>query len=133
MNDTDETIKRFIRLSEALTGFHPLSSTLAQTYLARLRSEPFGQCIEALLRAFDAMSAPEREIPDTIFANDNLRPLAEQIILVWYTSAFCTDGTNWRFGQPDEYFQALMWTGIHAHPPALSGGYFGYWKYPPEN
>lgn len=32
-----------------------------------------------------------------------------------------------------DYFEAAVWRVIQAHPPALSGGYFGYWHYPPED
>ena len=26
----------------------------------------------------------------------------------------------------------LVWDAIGAHPPTLSNGYYGHWKYPPE-
>jgi len=32
-----------------------------------------------------------------------------------------------------DYFESVIWRAIHAHPPALTGGYFGHWKYPPED
>ena len=32
-----------------------------------------------------------------------------------------------------DYFEAAVWRVIQAHPPALSGGYFGHWHYPPED
>jgi hypothetical protein len=41
--------------------------------------------------------------------------------------------TTLQFGSPEQYFRGMMWSVIRAHPPALSGGYFGYWRYPPEN
>ncbi len=31
-----------------------------------------------------------------------------------------------------ERFAALLRDGIGAHPPTLSNGYFGHWKYPAE-
>jgi hypothetical protein len=34
---------------------------------------------------------------------------------------------------PDDYFEAVLWRVILAHPPGLSGGYFGHWHYPPED
>ena len=33
----------------------------------------------------------------------------------------------------EDHFEALMWRVIQAHPPALSGGYFGHWHYSPED
>ena len=32
-----------------------------------------------------------------------------------------------------DYFEAVLWPVIQAHPRALSGGYFGHWHYPPED
>jgi hypothetical protein len=32
----------------------------------------------------------------------------------------------------DQYYRALVWEAIGAHPPTLSNGYYGHWKYPPE-
>lgn len=32
-----------------------------------------------------------------------------------------------------DYFEAAVWRVIQAHPPALTGGYFGHWHYPPED
>jgi hypothetical protein len=64
----------------------------------------------------------------------NLGPLAREIIVLWFTSAFFSeDGKTSTFDTPAQYFSALMWSAMHAHPPGLSGGYFGHWKYPPDN
>ena len=38
-----------------------------------------------------------------------------------------------RYGTPEEYFSGLAWKIIGAHPPGLSGGYFGHWRYRPDN
>jgi hypothetical protein len=32
-----------------------------------------------------------------------------------------------------DYFEAVMWRAIQAHPRGLSGGYYGHWHYPPED
>jgi hypothetical protein len=37
------------------------------------------------------------------------------------------------YGTPEEYFSGLAWQIIGAHPPGLSGGYFGHWRYRPDN
>jgi hypothetical protein len=34
---------------------------------------------------------------------------------------------------PATYFGALLWPVIGAHPPGLSGGYFGHWRYLPDD
>jgi hypothetical protein len=33
---------------------------------------------------------------------------------------------------PEPHFQGLYWQYTRAHAPALPGGYFGHWSYPPE-
>jgi hypothetical protein len=38
-----------------------------------------------------------------------------------------------RYGTQEEYFSGLAWLIIGAHVPGLSGGYFGHWRYRPEN
>jgi hypothetical protein len=38
-----------------------------------------------------------------------------------------------RYGTQEEYFSGLAWSILGAHVPGLSGGYFGHWRYRPEN
>jgi hypothetical protein len=79
-----------------------------------------------------------QEIGQRIMNDAGLGPLAQQIIVLWYTSALHTKDEKgndlWDFPEdPNQYFGGLVWSVIHAHPLGLSGGYFGHWKYPPEN
>jgi hypothetical protein len=71
-----------------------------------------------------------------ILGNDTLRPTVCQIILLWYTSAMW-DNLNippvMRYSTPEEYFSGLAWRIMGAHVPGLSGGYFGHWRYRPDN
>lgn len=133
---TDEdALGAFVELSSCLTGTD-VAADLAADYLARARAEPFGANLDALLAVFrqlkktsaDLDAAVRSQIVDTV----EFGTLASQLTLLWYTSAFA-DADKWKFGTPDQHFRALIWPTIGAHPPALSGGYFGYWKYPPEN
>ena len=39
---------------------------------------------------------------------------------------------DWEMVSADQYYRALVWDAIGAHPPTLSNGYYGHWKYPPE-
>ena len=34
---------------------------------------------------------------------------------------------------PEDYIDSLIWRAALAHPRGLSGGYFGHWRYPPED
>ena len=38
-----------------------------------------------------------------------------------------------RYGTEEEYFSGLAWSAMGAHVPGLSGGYFGHWRYRPDN
>ena len=77
--------------------------------------------------------ADEREqaIRSHIMADGDLRKLAKIIIGLWYTGDL--PGATASPPTEDQYFTALMWPIARAHPPGLSGGYFGHWAYPPDN
>lgn len=133
----------FLALSRILTGVDNLDAELGRQYLDRLNSSPFNPLLSQILKRFqgfrDEPDAVE-QVKKQIVANDSLRPTVCQIILLWYTSTVHDNlGMNpsaspvMRFGTQEEYFSGLAWTIIGAHPPGLSGGYFGHWRYRPDN
>lgn len=152
-------LEDFIALSAVLIGEPNLDAGLAQRYLDRLLAAPvagdsMSNRVQVLLDTFreirDGGGDLEEGVRQRIVNSDALAPVARQIIFLWYTSAFLVRsvtpdaavnletgrpdaGTTLQFGSPEQYFRGLMWSVIRAHPPALSGGYFGYWRYPPEN
>jgi len=131
----------FKALSELLTGVGDLPIDLADEYYERLCSEGMSQELQGLLVAYEGLEKNDQlegdKLGSLIMGDPTLNKTAQQIIVLWYTSAlFSLDskGTvTLKFGKPDHYFRSLLWDVIGAHPPALSGGYFGYWHYPPEN
>jgi hypothetical protein len=132
-------LEQFLALSRILTGVGQLDAALANQYLDRLVSTPFGSAVRQMLERF-AKFKPDETLPERvtkeIVDDDTLRPAVCQIILLWYTSALWDNGTTpiaLRYGTQDEYFSGLAWSLIGAHPPGLSGGYFGHWRYRPEN
>ncbi len=128
------TTASFLALSAYLTG-RDVEIDLGDEYVARVRAEAFGAKLDELLALFRQLESTspelERDVREHIVESPELGLLAQQIILLWYTSAFGVD--QWKFGTATQYFRSHVWSVIGAHPPALSGGYFGYWKYPPEN
>jgi hypothetical protein len=133
------TLDDFLGLSRILTGVQTLDAGIAGQYLDRLNSSPLQPALATVLRRFRDISpgpAAADQVKKKIVADDGLRPVVSQIILLWYTSAM-RDGESGalslRFGTQDGYFSGLVWTIIGAHPPGLSGGYFGHWRYAPEN
>jgi hypothetical protein len=133
----------FLALSRILTGVDDLDADLGRQYLDRLNSSPFNPLLSQILKRFQGFREEAdvvEQVKKQIVADDSLRPTVCQIILLWYTSTVQDNlGMNppvapvMRFGTQEEYFSGLAWTIIGAHPPGLSGGYFGHWRYRPDN
>lgn len=128
-------VDRFLRVSEALTGISALESKLAQEYLDRIAATAEGANLTDLLDEFDAIVGTTEEIEaaitNQIMNVPKRQRLAQVIILLWYLGQI--HGQKQEGGYPEHYYQGLFWNVISAHPPGLSGGYFGHWSYPPDN
>jgi len=133
----------FLALSRILTGVEELDADLGRQYFDRLNSGPWSPSLSEILNRFQE-SRGETDVIDRvkklIVADDSLRPTVCQIILLWYTSTVQDNfgmqppaSPVMRFGTQEEYFSGLAWAIIGAHPPGLSGGYFGHWRYRPDN
>jgi hypothetical protein len=132
-------LKDFLALSRILTGVENLDEELGRQYLDRLTSSPFDPPLRQILDRFQGFRNDEtlaERVKHEILGDGKLRPTVCQIILLWYTSA-TRDNLSvpvaLRFGTPEEYFSGLAWLIIGAHVPGLSGGYFGHWRYRPDN
>jgi hypothetical protein len=129
----------FLALSRILTGVEDLDTGLARQYLDRVTSTPFGPSLHLILERFRGLGTGEdiaNRVKQDILDDDQLRPTVGQIILLWYTSAMWDSLTipiALRYGSQEEYFSGLAWQIMGAHVPGLSGGYFGHWRYRPEN
>jgi hypothetical protein len=137
----------FNHLSRVLTGERTLPDRLVALYLDRLGRDPdAAPLLQPLLTRFAAQAAApdfdaERFRTD-ISSDPELGPLVRRIVLLWITGAL--PEVDWvtaakpeqrlhYLDDPIAFFGALMWPLMAAHVPGLSGGYFGYWRYPPEN
>lgn len=133
----------FLALSRILTGVDNLDADLGRQYLDRLNSSPFNLFLGQILKRFrELKDKPDvlDQLKKQIVGNDSLRPTVCQIVLLWYTSTMQDNlgmqpptTPMMRFGTQEEYFSGLAWTIIGVHPPGLSGGYFGHWRYRPDN
>ncbi|HTQ60452.1 MAG TPA: sugar dehydrogenase complex small subunit [Candidatus Solibacter sp.] len=136
-------LEEFLALSRILTGVEKLDAELGRQYLDRLNSGPFSVPFGQIVSRFQGLKNKADlagQVKKRIVSDDSLRPTVCQIILLWYTSTLQENlGVQppappvMRFGTQEEYFSGLAWTIIGAHPPGLSGGYFGHWRYRPEN
>jgi D-sorbitol dehydrogenase-like protein len=135
-----EALTTFLELSRILTGVNGLAADLGRQYLNRLSSSTFAPSLQQVLERFRSLG--KHPNPDKfkqhILSDATLRPTICQIILLWYTSGMqdpsdpATPFTI-HYGTQEEYFSGLGWQLIGAHVPGLSGGYFGHWRYRPEN
>jgi hypothetical protein len=129
----------FLDLSRILTGVEKLDIELARGYLDRLTSSPLEPSVRLILERFSGIkddASIEDRVKQEFLGDDELRPAVCQIVLLWYTSAMQDNlgaPIALRYGTQEEYFSGLAWQIIGAHVPGLSGGYFGHWRYEPDN
>lgn len=132
-------LEDFIALSRILTGVENLKAELGRQYLDRLTSSPFQPQLHEVLVRFRGLNQGANlaeQVKAKILADDALRLTICQIVLLWYTSAMWDNGSTpiaLRYGTQEEYFSGLAWMLMGAHVPGLSGGYFGHWRYRPDN
>ena len=125
----------FIRLSELLTGYVELDRELAEAYFVR-SADHLKPVFDQLLEQFHNLESPGRDpterVRTDILAHPSLGPPARTLLMLWFTGGFLLPEQTWQMASAEQYYRALMWDAIGAHPPTLSNGYFGHWKYPVE-
>jgi hypothetical protein len=134
--NSDDLANLFCELSAVLTGEAVVAASTAERHLKTLRDTLGTDQIDAILRRFGELKDRGGEIAPAVrdgLVNDPaLGPLVRNIILLWYTGLIDTGQGPPALGSQNDYFEALMWSAVGAHPPGLSDGYFGHWRYPPD-
>ncbi len=133
-------LTRFQQLSAALTG-HDVAQVLARRRLQQMAEAGYGPQIARMLELYPAIGEatdPVQAIQEQILQDPELGPAARALIVLWYIGAFQKpDGTpaqpDLQFPDRESYLEGLVWHTARAHPMGLSGGYFGYWHYAPED
>lgn len=146
----DSLLDAFLALSQDLTGVSELDRALACNYYRRVReNETWIGSLDELLKIHQSIRRQavdcEEQIAARIMAVEHLRRMAQQIIYLWYLSAFFQDRFDnvgeprktgegvWRFGTWEQYECGLAWAIMNAHPPMIrGGGEFGDWAKPPS-
>jgi hypothetical protein len=141
-------LDEFMALSRVLTGVENLDRNLGKMYLDRLVSSRFQPDLAEILERFRGLKKGDKlveQVKVKIVEVDELNPTVCQIVLLWFTATMQDNmgvvpqpsaplpQPAFRYGPPEEYFSGMAWKIIGAHPPGLSGGYFGHWRYRPEN
>src|SRR5713101_1702677 len=136
----DALLGDFMKVSETLTGVKPLDRRLGVQYLERYARNPdltalLPQLVKAYRDIVGATPPPgdlNKVIQEKIMRDKTVGPAAEQLIYLWYTSAFflpvdhAAASRNWLYGSPEQYEQQLLWSVVHGHAPMTRGGPTGY-------
>jgi len=141
---------QFAGLSQVLTGYGketilPDLDTqhMAQEYLDVLNRPGLipSTLLQQLTTTWTAILASpstidqEQQVQDKIVNNQEIGPLAKNIINLWYLGIwydiFKTSATQDFVVSAKAYKNSLVWTTIGAHPMGYSEGNFGYWNTPP--
>ena len=124
----------FVTLSEILTGGQ-ISRRTAMRHLATLRAALGSAAIQALLKKFQSLESSSdlvRGVAEEIVADPVFGPIVKAVTLLWFTGVVSAPNGVPAAATQEDYFEALMWSAVGAHPPAFSDGYFGHWRYPPD-
>jgi hypothetical protein len=126
----------FLRLSRTLTGVLDLDESLVPGLLDRIKKTPESTHLNRLLATYREINESGGDvaagIKERILNDAELRPLVPMIIVAWYTGDLVTRLKDPPPATEHEYFSGVLWKIARAHPPGLSGGYFGHWTYPPD-
>jgi hypothetical protein len=122
----DSLLADFINVSEALTGVKPLDRRIGSQYLDRYARHPeLTKLLRTLIKSYrdiKSQSAASLENVDgkfsqSVMTDSAVAPAAEQLIYLWYVSAFflpadhSAPSRNWIYGTPEQYDHALL-TGL---------------------
>ena len=143
--NTEEIFDDFMLLSRMLTGVDGLDHRIAAQYLQRYaRNSELTKLLPPLIDAYRDIA--RLQPADRVYAVKQkimqeptvLGPGAEQLIFLWYVSAFflpvghAVASRNWFYGTVEQYHYALLWSIIDAHAPMTRGGDPGYWAGEPR-
>lgn len=128
-------LEAFLSFSRFVTGEPNLNATLAQAYLQRLQEAGLLERVQDAWQVFAPLHQAgdgEARAQTLLLQDAELRATVTLLVHLWYLGDVHFLNADIR-GNAEHWFRGLLWPLIHAHPPALSGGYFGHWTYPPDN
>jgi Membrane bound FAD containing D-sorbitol dehydrogenase len=143
----DALLSDFMNVSETLTGVKPLDRRLGVQYLERYaRNADLTALLPQLVKSYRDVAASATSQDDLIKAvqqkimqDKTVGPAAEQLIYLWYVSAFflpidhAAASRNWIYGSPEQYERSLLWSSVvPAHAPMTRGGPTGHWARAPR-
>jgi hypothetical protein len=155
-------LESFVELSETMTGVARLDRHLANQYMERFATNrQLTTNLDLMIQAYRKLSGKPRpgeaEVKQEIVLSPDpkVRAAAQQLLYVWYVSAFYVPLPNsdasapippplednpqdtrkrvWLYGTPEQYGRALLWSVIRAHAPMTTGGAPGHWAVAPTS
>ena len=126
----------FRKLSMALCADTNLSASLSDEYFEILAPDVnFLPLLNAYSKILNTNPSDILiEIQNQLLTNSDYKLLIKEIIKLWYLGKTERKGINELKGKSYYFhYEALIWKVLHTHPAGLTGGYFGYWSYKPEN
>ncbi len=135
-NIDDALLMGFMQVSSTLTGM-PLNSEadrrLGRQYLERYaRVDELADLLPKLVEAHKkGREQPNTNAAEALMNDRAVRPAAEQLIYLWYLSAFylplldpavpppAKDPRLWVYGTTEQFERALLWKVVHAHAPMV--------------
>jgi len=142
----DALLVDFMHVSETLTGVKPLDRRIGIQYLERYARHPdLTALLPPLIKAYRGIAdaSPSHDdftkaVQQKIMQDSTVGPAAEQLIYLWYVSAFflpvdhAAASRSWLYGSPEQYERSLLWHVVHGHAPMTRGGPPGYWTRAPR-
>lgn len=155
MREDRAEFQDFLSLSATITGFTAFrlrGTGQAEPYFAALIDILGEATVAALLRAFRRVEAEagadeaalDRLLRAAIFGDEQLGPIARNLIKLWYVGTWYQLPAAWReaFGElegdttavvsPAAYTEGLLWPTIGANPAGAKGPGYGTWSAPPR-
>ena len=155
MREDRAEFQDFLSLSATITGFTAFrlrGTGQAEPYFAALIDILGEATVAALLRAFRWVEAEagadeaalDRLLRAAIFGDEQLGPIARNLIKLWYVGTWYQLPAVWRevFGElekdttvvvsPAAYTEGLLWPAIGANPAGAKGPGYGTWGAPPR-
>ena len=127
----------FVEISRLVTGFSDIGQPLAREYSDVMTSTSSWKTeLDALSLAVDdalATSNPEAALKEAAAQAPAVKAAARRLIHLWYAGRLpAENNVDAKFTSEAAYFGGLIWRAARAHPPGLSGGYVGHWRYAPD-
>lgn len=127
----------FTEMSWLVTGFSDIGGDLVAVYSDVMASNSKWKSeLDALSLAVDAAIAsadPDAALKAAMQQQPAVGAAARRLAHLWYAGRLpAENGIEAKFVSEDAYFGGLIWRVARAHPPGLSGGYSGHWRYAPD-